>query len=92
MAQFDHEDSAGLEARGGLCDEIGIEFVAFFAAEERDRGFVVVHLACKCCCFAAANVGRIAYDEVEKKRLVISDWRPVGFWLSLVAAQGRGER
>src|SRR5437870_8137324 len=92
VAQFDDQDSAGLEARGGLCDEVGIEFVAFFAAEERDRRFVVVHLACKCCCFAAANVGRIAYDKVEKKRLLISDRRRVGFWISLVSAQRRGER
>ena len=46
VAEFEDEDAAGIEVRGGLRDEVGVEFVAFFAAKERDFGFVVADFAC----------------------------------------------
>ena len=55
----------GLRCCGGLRDQIGVEFVAFFAAEESDFGFVVADFARERWRFAAADVRRIADDEVE---------------------------
>lgn len=67
MTEFEDQDSAEFEMSGGLSDEIGVEFVAFFATEEGDGGFVVANFACECCRFAAGDVGRIADDEVEER-------------------------
>ncbi len=66
MAEFEDEEAAGLEVRDGLHDEIGVEFVAFFAAVECDFCFVIADFAHERRCFAAADVGRIASDEIEK--------------------------
>ena len=49
VAEFEDQDAAGLEMLGGLGDEVGVEFVAFFAAEERGRGFVVADFARERC-------------------------------------------
>jgi hypothetical protein len=66
VAEFEDEDAAGLEVRGGLRDEIGVEFVAFFAAVESDFRFVIADFAHEGCGFAAADVGRVADDEIEE--------------------------
>jgi hypothetical protein len=65
VAEFEDEDAAGLKMRGGLRDEIGVEFVAFFAAVERDFRFVIADFAHERCGFAAADVRRVAGDEIE---------------------------
>ena len=65
VAELEDEDAAGLEMRGGLRDENGVEFVAFFAAVESDFRFVIADFAHERRCFAAADVGRIAGDEIE---------------------------
>jgi len=67
VAEFEDEDAAWLEVRGGLRDEIGVEFVAFFAAVESDFRFVIADFAHEGCGFAAANVGRVAGDEIEER-------------------------
>jgi len=69
VAEFEDEDAAGLEVRRSLRDEIGVEFVAFFAAVERDFRFMIADFAHERCGFAAADVGRVAGDEIER-----SDW------------------
>ncbi len=67
MAEFENEYAAGLEVRGGLDDEIAIEFVAFFAAVERDFRFVIADFAHERGGFAAADVGRVAGDQIEER-------------------------
>jgi len=62
VAEFEDQDAAGLEMGGGLREEVGVEFVAFFAAEESDCGFVVADFAGERGSFAAADVGRVAGD------------------------------
>ncbi len=62
VAEFEDEDSAGLQLGASLRDELGVEFVAFFAAVERDFRFVIADFAHQGGGFAAADVGRIAYD------------------------------
>ena len=71
MAEFEDEDAAWLKVRGGLRDEIGVEFVAFFAAVERDFRLVIADFAHEGCGFAAADVGRVADDQVDRTRCVI---------------------
>jgi hypothetical protein len=53
--------------RGGLRDEIGVEFVTFFAAVESDFRFVIADFAHEGCGFAAADVGRVADDKIEER-------------------------
>ena len=67
VAEFEDEDATGLEMRGGLRDEIGVEFVAFFAAVESDFRFVIADFAHEGGGFAVADVGRVAGDEIEKR-------------------------
>lgn len=67
MAEFEDEEAAGFEMRGGLRDEIGVEFVAFFAAVKCNFGFVVADFAFECFLFAAADVRRIADDQIEER-------------------------
>ena len=67
MAEFDDEDAAGSEMGGRLRDEIGVEFVAFFAAVESDFRFVVADFAHERRGFAPTDVWRIAHDEIEKR-------------------------
>jgi hypothetical protein len=66
VAEFEDEDAAGLEMGGGLGDETGVEFVAFFAAVEGDFRFVIADFAHERAGFAAADVGRVAGDEIEE--------------------------
>src|SRR5207302_6211224 len=73
VAEFEDEDAAGLEMCGGLCDEIGVQFVAFFAAVESNFRFVVAHYAHERRGFAAPDVGGIAHDEIEETRFVFRD-------------------
>ena len=65
MAEFEDQKAARFKMRGRLADEVGVKFIAFFSAEESNGGFVVSHFARQRFRFAAGNVGRIAYDEVE---------------------------
>ena len=67
MAEFEDEEAAGFELRGRLRDEAGVEFVAFFAAEESEYGFVVTNFAGKGRSLAEADVGGVGDDEVEKQ-------------------------
>src|SRR5258705_9402035 len=62
VTEFEDQDAARLEMGGGLRDEVGVEFVAFFSAEESDCGFVVAYLVRKSCRFASRDVRRIADD------------------------------
>jgi len=75
VAEFEDEEAAGFEMRGGLRDETGVKFVAFFAAEKGERRFVVADFAREGWGFAAADVRRIGDDEIEKRWLVICDGR-----------------
>src|SRR5690349_17750854 len=76
VAEFEDEDPTGLEVRGGLRDEIGVKLVAFFTAVECDFGFVIADFAHERRCFAPADVGRIAGNEIEKKwRVTSGEWR-----------------
>ena len=43
MAEFEHQYATGLEVLCGLSDETRIEFVAFFAAVQRDFGFMLAN-------------------------------------------------
>src|SRR5579871_5582156 len=45
VAELQHHDSAGLKTFRRLRDEIRVEFVAFFAAEERGFGLVLTNFA-----------------------------------------------
>jgi len=67
VSEFEDEDAAGPEVRGGLRDEIGVEFVAFFAAVESDFRFVIADFAHEGGGFPAADVGGVADDEVEER-------------------------
>ncbi len=65
MTEFQDEDAAGLKIGSGLGDEIGVEFVAFFAAVESDFRFVIADFAHERCRFAATDVRRVAGDQIE---------------------------
>ena len=67
VAEFEDEDATGLEVRGGLRDEIGVELVAFFAAVESDFWFVIADFAHEAGGFAAADVGRVAGYQIEER-------------------------
>ena len=73
MTEFEDQDSAGLEVGEGLCDEFGVEFVALFAAEQGDCGFVFADFTRQRRCFATANVGRVAYNKVKENRALVRD-------------------
>ena len=67
VAEFQHEDAARFQVLRGLRDQVGVEFVAFFASEEGGVGFVVADFAGEGVGFTAADVGRIAGDEVKRR-------------------------
>jgi hypothetical protein len=46
VAEFEDENAAGLQVPGGLRDQVSVKFVAFFAAEKSNRGFVVADFSC----------------------------------------------
>src|SRR5258708_11921424 len=66
VAEFEDQDPAGLEKCGGLGDEVGVEFLAFFAPEQSDGRFVVADFAGERWRFAMADVGRVADDQLEE--------------------------
>src|SRR5258708_7182022 len=70
VAGFEDQNAAGFEMGGGLGDEVGVKFVAFFAAEESDGRFVVADFARERRRFAVTDVRRIADNEIEERRLV----------------------
>jgi hypothetical protein len=59
VAEFEDKQAAWLEVASGLGDELGVEFVAFFAAEEGGGGFVVAHFDRKRDEFFASDIGRV---------------------------------
>ncbi len=76
MAEFEDEEAAGFEELFGLQDQGGVEFVAFFAAEECGFGFVVADLDGERVDIFSSDVGRIGKDYVEKKwRVTSGEWR-----------------
>ena len=76
MAEFEDENATGSKMRCSLRNELSVKLVAFFAAIERDFWFVLADFAHQRCPFSAADVGRIADDEVEKKwRGTSGEWR-----------------
>ena len=66
VAKFEDEQAARFEVEGGLEDELGVEFVAFFAAVEGGGGFVVADLDRERVGFFAADVGRVGDYEIEE--------------------------
>jgi len=71
VTEFEDKEAGGFEMRGGLSDEISIEFVTFFAAVESDFWFVVADFAHQRGGFAAADVRRVAGDEIEERRYTV---------------------
>lgn len=67
MAEFEDQDAIGFQVRGGLRDQVGVKFVPFFAAVEREFGFVVADFARKGGGFAVADIGRVGNNEVEER-------------------------
>src|SRR6266404_6436659 len=79
VTEFEDKEAGGFEMRGGLRDEISVEFVALFAAVESDFWFVVADFAHQRGGFAAADVRRIAGDRSEERRVgkeCRSRWSP----------------
>ena len=75
MTEFENQNATGLEMRGGLRNEVGVEFVTFFAAEQRHCRFMITDFACQLRSFAAADVWRISRDQIKtKRRIVRGDW------------------
>ena len=66
MTEFQHEYAAGFEQRCRLRDQWRVDFRADFAAEEGNGGFMVTDLARQRRRFPAADVGRIAGDEIKR--------------------------
>ena len=66
VAKFEDEQAAGFEVAGCLEDELGVEFVAFFAAVEGGRGFVVADFDRKSVGFLATDVGRVGDYQIEE--------------------------
>jgi hypothetical protein len=62
VAQLENQDSAGFEVPGCLGDQVGVELVAFFAAEKGGVRFVVADFTGERKGFVATDVGRIADD------------------------------
>ena len=76
MAEFENQEASRFQVRGGLGDEVGVQFVAFFAAVESEFGFVVADFAGERRGFAAADVRRVGGDKVERKwRVASGEWR-----------------
>jgi len=67
VAEFEDQNAAGHQLMRRLHDEAGVDFVAFFAAVERDFRFVAADFARQRFFFVAADVGRITHDEVEEE-------------------------
>ena len=66
--ELEDQEAARLEEARGLGNEIGVEFVAFFAAVERGSGFVFADFAREFGGLVATDVRRVADDEVERRR------------------------
>ena len=59
MAEFEDEEASGFEMASGFGDELGVEFVAFFATEEGCGGLVIADFDGKGVGFLAGDVGRV---------------------------------
>ena len=66
VAEFENEQATGFEVVGGLRDELAVEFVAFFTAEESGRGFVFADFDGEGGDFVATDVRRVGDDEFEE--------------------------
>jgi hypothetical protein len=67
VSQFEDQDSAGLEVRSGLRDQVAIEFVSLFAAKQRLLRFMVPDFARQRSSFATADVRGIAGNQIKNK-------------------------
>ena len=67
VAEFEDEQAAGFEVAGGLEDELGVEFVAFFTAVEGGGGFVIADLDRERVGFFATDVGGVGDYQIEGK-------------------------
>ena len=67
MAEFDDEETAGFQMAHGFWDQQAVEFVAFFAAVEGGRGFVVADFDGEGIRCFAGDVGRVGDDEIEER-------------------------
>ena len=73
MTELQHQYAAGLEQLCRLRDQRRVDFRAGFAAEKRDGGLVLADFAWQRRRFLAADVGRVAGDEIEGAWLVTRD-------------------
>lgn len=67
VAKFEDEQTARFEVEGGLEDELGVEFVAFFAAIEGGGGLVIADFDRERVGFFAADIGRVGDYQIEGK-------------------------
>jgi hypothetical protein len=67
VAEFEDEEAAGFEMRGGLGDEIGVEFVAFLAAVKGHCRLVLANFAHEGFRCAAPDVGWITRDQIKQR-------------------------
>jgi hypothetical protein len=67
VAEFENEQAAGFEARGGLRDEVCVKLIAFFAAVKSELGFVIADFPSERGPFPAADVGRIANNKIKER-------------------------
>src|SRR5260370_5756980 len=74
VSQLEDKDSSGLHALRRLADQRLIKVVSAFAGIKRQLWLVLADLPLEGRFFIAADVGRIADDEIEQKRLVTHDW------------------
>src|SRR5580692_1865073 len=64
VAEFENQETTANQATYSLSDQVGVEFVAFFAAIQGEFGFVVANFTHECFFFFVADVGRVTDDEV----------------------------
>ena len=65
VAEFEHQNSTGLEKQCRLCDQRRVNLRARFAAEKRRVRLVVADFARQRRGFVEGDVGGIAGDEIE---------------------------
>jgi len=68
VAQLQDEEAAGFKVPRGFGDEQAVEFVTLVAAAESRLRLVLANFDRQQLSFAAPDVGRIADEEVEKRR------------------------
>src|SRR5690348_15911158 len=74
MAEFEDQDATGLKMPSCFCDETGIKFITFLTPVKRDFRFVFADFAHQCESFTAADIRRIADNQIKRRWLVTHDW------------------